>query len=145
MVRLIRSDYMNRLELNFDEACNLYDAFRCYGKCSTIETAEEMIASGGPSPLVNHWDDFDEFLNVWDLFYRMSKSCSRASFGKLLLECKVPEEVPLSKVQSALLADNERFRAQACFLLSFFDSMSDFFDYEVKMMERGYPHKSHVA
>ena len=43
MERLIHQDYLTRLEMNFDEACNLFDAFHYYPKCASLETAEFMM------------------------------------------------------------------------------------------------------
>jgi len=97
-----------------------------------------MFLSEDPLPLINHWESFDEFLLTWDVLYKMSQELSRPAFGKAILSCEIPEHFDLSS-QQAELKDPTEFKRQACFLLSFFDSLSDYFDYEVEMMERGYP------
>lgn len=145
MERLIHSDYMVRLELSYEEASNLYDAFHYYGKCDTVQSAEDMILSDEPIPLINHWVNFDEFLTVWDAFYRMSRNTPRIAFAKMILECRFPESMPLTKAQEEMLLNKNEFQKQACFLLSFFDSMSDYFEYEITLMENGYTHWHHKA
>ena len=131
--------------MSLDEALNLFDAFHYYGKYNTLETAEEMMTSEVPLPLINHWTSFDEFLVVWDIFHRMTRKIPRTSFGKMLIYHQFPENIVLSREQQELLSDPKEFKRQACYLLSFFDSLSDYFEYEVQMIERGYPHKHRAA
>jgi hypothetical protein len=139
--RLIHEDYMTRIALTLEEACNLFDAFHYYGKCNTLDLVEEMMTVDEPLPLINHWSSFDEFLNVWDFFYRASRELPRTFYGKMIVDCKIPDQMDLSKAQRELLSNQKEYLRQACYLLSFFDSMSDCFDYEVKMIEQGYPYR----
>ena len=82
MERLIHNDYLQLLELSNEEACNLFDAIHYYGRHGTLAAAEDMNLSPEPLPLVNHWENFDEFLNVWDIFSKMAKGFHRISFVK---------------------------------------------------------------
>jgi hypothetical protein len=138
--RLIHKDYLTHLELTLEEACNLFDAFHYYGKLNTLESSEDMFATEEDLPLANHWKDFDEFLMVWDMFYHMSRTQNRSSFGRSILDAKIPSTKMFSKEQNLLFSNKVEFIRQACYLLSFFDSLSDYFEFEVEMIERGYPH-----
>ena len=139
MERLIHQD-LTRLKMTTEEACNLYDAIHYYGKRTTIESAEDMMLSEDPLPLNNHWVSLDDFLNTLDIFCKMSKGLSRMAFAKCVLDNEIPQNIEFGQNQLEVLSRPDEFLRQACFLLSFFDSMSDYFEYEIEMMELGYPH-----
>ncbi len=138
---MIGEDYLARLELNLEEAGALFDALHYYGKINTLEAAEDMFVSEEPLPLINHWESFEEFMNVCNVFCQISRSLPRCAFTKTIVTGEHIDRSHFSKEQMELIENLKEFKRQACYLLSYFDSMSDYFEYEVEMIERGYPHR----
>ncbi|MBI2601788.1 MAG: hypothetical protein HYW48_01925 [Deltaproteobacteria bacterium] len=140
MNHLIHQDYLKDLILKKEEASDLYDALLYYGKRSTVDAAEDMLETDDPLPLDNHWQTVDDFINVWEPFYEMARKLKRNAFVQQILSRTMPKEIHLTPQQESLFSDKQEYMKQACYLLSFLDSMSDYFEYEVEMLERGYPH-----
>lgn len=133
------------MEPTIEEAYNLFDAIRYYGKHLSLDIAEIMFLSSEPIPLQNHWDDFDNFITVWDFFYKLARSHPRSSFGRIIVTNQIPSMMLLSLEQKDIFSHAQEYKKQVCYLLNFFDSISDYFEYEVKMMEKGYTMKFNIA
>lgn len=145
MEHLIHQDYLNDMKLQKEEVSDLYDALLYYGKRSTVDAVEDMFETGDPLPLNNHWESVDDFINAWEPFYEMARKLKRNAFVQQVLGRMIPEEIHLTPQQQSIFSDKQEYMKQACYLLSFLDSMSEYFEYEVEMLERGYPHAHRSA
>ncbi len=145
MIHLIHDNFKNDYLLSKEELGDFFEALHSIGKEKVLEAAHHLYHRS-KTPLKNYWQDLDEFKVTFFAFYKLSRKLSKASFIDICSHQKTPSNVELEEDEEEILADPMNYRMQACFLLSFLDSMSDFLDYEITLMSLGYaPEKEDIA
>lgn len=138
MFHLIHKDYNEKPILLKEEAENLYLAIKACGKDQIIDAAYNMY-SRDETPLDKNWDDFNEFSLCFDFFYELSNKLEQKEFVQLLLSA---EQGPIKKhtkiFEHKLIKTEQRMLTEACALLGFLDTLSDYLDYEITLRSLGY-------
>lgn len=139
MEHFIKKSHLESHRLDSEEASDLYEALHYYGRRNTLEAARDVY-DDEMLPLAKHWEDLDDFESVWEIYYDLARMLPKSRFVDLIVNA-VEFEKLLSAEQRTVLSNPKDMLCHACYLLDFFDTMADYFDYEIKMLSYGYPHE----
>tara|TARA_Y100001970_G_C14125341_1_gene798622 strand:- start:286 stop:726 length:441 start_codon:yes stop_codon:yes gene_type:complete len=145
MIHLIHENFTEDYHLSNEELDDFYEALHSIGKEKVLEAAHHLYHRS-ETPLKNYWEGMDEFKVTFLAFYKISRKLNKKDFIAICRKQKTPEDIDFEESEKKVLADSLTYKMQACFLLSFLDSMSDFLDYEITLMSLGYaPEKEDIA
>ena len=138
MTRLIHKDYFDKQYLTAEEARNLYHGVNKLGRKLLHETAHQMFVRS-QTPLHKNWESEETFLVSCNVFCKLAKELTEEEFVGTIMSTRIPHQITFNKSQRIMMSNSQSYMREACMVLGFIDSMSDFFEHEVKLMELGYP------
>ena len=128
---------IERQQLSNDEIQELHCQLRYYGR-KDIENLFFHMFERSSTPLVNHWVNFDEAHKVYSLFCKMAKNLESEEFITCITDLRIPD-IDLTKAQRSILLNANSYQRGSVDLFEFFHSVPEFFQYEMVLMELGYP------
>ena len=138
MTHLIHNNYQAHQYLTREEAQNLYQGLCKLGHKQINEAGYQMFHRS-LTPLHKNWSSEEEFQITTHMFCKMSKELGEDEFVDAIMQTKVPGSIQFNSAEQKVLNNSKTYIKEACMLLGFIDSHSDFFEYEVKLIELGYP------
>lgn len=127
-----------RQPLSHDETADLLSFLKYYDRRIT-EDAVYNLYCRDKTPLYDHWESQEAFFFVYDTFKQLANECSEEEFFTSVINESVPEKSSLNRTQREFIKDFALFRREARSLNCFFNSMKEYFDYEILLISLGYP------
>lgn len=124
--------------LNVAEAHELYESLKYYTYEEIQDIAFNMYQRD-ITPIELHWQSKEEFIEIFRIFYKISHHFEGYQFAHIVAHSKIPFSIDFNRKQREILVDKEQYIFQSRCILHFFQSLPEFFEYEVTLISLGYP------